>query len=439
MLRRAILLALLPLVSLAQLLPVSNVVVQGGIRPGYTELQTNGMIRWNESLLNHEGWNGTEWAPIAGSVTTNDLAAYLPLAGGTLSGQLNVPYIRPNDTTGGTEGHINFAVDDEGVFGGPWSFAQQPTIPGYINTNNLSTIAGSGLDVVAHQLVVTNRAAAFEELTGSRFVLGQGELSDITDSSQGSFISGIASNVNFRGFSHGSHVIGSFLGPVESGASSFGSSFVGSSPSTSTNKISPANLGNQQRGYFVGTASIGYNNLGQSFSGGSYGASQFGYLRGTATINGHGAMQIMGGVTPGEVYYSTGKGSLLLGPGTNSVDYSILANGPIQTLSGFEGNAAGLTNFPAIFAPIPVSANYTSVSYNFVLADTSSADIFVTLPAANVNSGKVVAARKMSPSNTLYMKTSSGDLVQGVGTVGVVRAGNVIEVISSGGTDWWLK
>jgi len=79
MLRWAILLALLPLVSSAQLLPVSNVVIRGGIAPGYTELQTNGMIRWNQSLLIHEGWNGTEWAPIAGSgsgfpLTNNVLA-----------------------------------------------------------------------------------------------------------------------------------------------------------------------------------------------------------------------------------------------------------------------------------------------------------------------------------------------------------------------------
>lgn len=65
-LRWAILFALLPLVSIGQLTPVSNVVLRGGIAPGYTELQTNGMIRWNQSLLRHEGWNGTIWAPIAG-------------------------------------------------------------------------------------------------------------------------------------------------------------------------------------------------------------------------------------------------------------------------------------------------------------------------------------------------------------------------------------
>lgn len=79
-LRQVILaLALLPLSLQAQLIPVSNVVLRGGLAPGYTELQTNGMIRWNQSLLKHEGWNGTEWAPIAGSgsgfpLTNNVLA-----------------------------------------------------------------------------------------------------------------------------------------------------------------------------------------------------------------------------------------------------------------------------------------------------------------------------------------------------------------------------
>lgn len=54
--------------SFAQLTPVSNVVFQGGIKPGYTDV-TNypGMIRWSETNLIHEGWNGSTWAPIAGS------------------------------------------------------------------------------------------------------------------------------------------------------------------------------------------------------------------------------------------------------------------------------------------------------------------------------------------------------------------------------------
>lgn len=64
--------------ALAQLSPVSNVVFQGGVAPGYTELQTNGMIRWNPASLIHEGWNGAEWAPISGKDSEFPLTNNIP-------------------------------------------------------------------------------------------------------------------------------------------------------------------------------------------------------------------------------------------------------------------------------------------------------------------------------------------------------------------------
>jgi len=132
--------------------------------------------------------------------------------------------IKPAETAGGTEGYIDFAVDDEGVLKGPWRFDLQPTIPGYVNTNNLSTIAGSGLDVVANQLVVTNvagGASTFEELTGTNFLVGVGEVTNI--------------------FGIGNFVAGNVTG---------------------TNQISTGSIGSSQHGRITGTARIDPNNYG---------------------------------------------------------------------------------------------------------------------------------------------------------------------------------
>jgi len=67
----------------------------------------------------------------------------------------------------------------------------------------------------------------------------------------------------------------------------------------------------------------------------------------------------MGGKA-GEVYTTTGSadGSILLGPGTQTNAYGILANGPIESLVGFKGSAANLTNFPSSL--LTVSAGNTN-------------------------------------------------------------------------------
>lgn len=124
---------------------------------------------------------------------------------------------------------------------------------------------------------------------------------------------------------------------------------------------------------------------------------------------------------------------------TNSVSLPLGASNTVLRSTGSSSAPIWAVLDDLSWKLAPISANYTSVAYNFVLADTAASDILITLPSASVNSGKVVAARKMSNSNTLYVRAPSGNLVQGVGTVGVVRAGSVIEVISTGGTNWWLK
>jgi hypothetical protein len=126
-------------------------------------------------------YNGTVWTNYA---RTNLSGIYLPLAGGSVSGELKINYIKPLDSTGGTEGYINLSVDDEGIFAGPWRFDQQPTIPGYLTSTgaaatylplNGGTVTGSMTvarsTTAATVLTITNSGSAS---TGLRVDLGSG-------------------------------------------------------------------------------------------------------------------------------------------------------------------------------------------------------------------------------------------------------------------------
>ena len=65
------------------------------------------------------------------------------------------------------------------------------------------------------------------------------------------------------------------------------------------------------------------------------------------------------GSLPNERYLTTtnARGSILLGPGTNDVAYSVKAAG------GFYGNAANLTNFPSSLLTVSAgNANYWRIT-----------------------------------------------------------------------------
>jgi hypothetical protein len=86
-----------------------------------------------------------------------------------------------------------------------------------------------------------------------------------------------------------------------------------------------------------------------------------------------------------------------------------------------------------------VSGSYTAAVYNLVNADTLSDSTFVYLPPASSTTGGVISARKATTNNFLFVVAGAGDYVQGVATVGLTRAGNVIDLFSDGTTNWWLK
>jgi len=63
-LARIALLLLFPALAGAQLTPVSNVVFRGGIALGYTDVATNGMIRWNPAVTNLEFFRDGSWTNV---------------------------------------------------------------------------------------------------------------------------------------------------------------------------------------------------------------------------------------------------------------------------------------------------------------------------------------------------------------------------------------
>ena len=163
-----------------------------------------------------------------------------------------------------------------------------------------------------------------------RFVVGNGALTNIAANAVGAFqaasISGIAT-----------------IGDGARGASQQGDI-------SGTATIGQLAYGASQQGRISGTANIGTAALG---------AMQIGYLPSgsTANNNGAGAIQLMGDTAGSYLTTGAAEGSILLGPGTNSVAYSVKAAG------GFYGNAAGLTNFPSSLLRVSAAnANYYRIT-----------------------------------------------------------------------------
>jgi hypothetical protein len=229
------------------------------------------------------------------------------------------------------------------VTGAAATYVNTTNLPaGIVTTNNLSTIAGSGLGVESNRLVVTNIPTTFEALTGNNFTLGNGVITNISPTNQGAFLNGV------------------FLSSHSIGTRSYGATMSGLFWANTTNTMGTDNAGTQLKGVFFGSSSIGQSSGGALIRGfirgtatigtGQFGASQIGFLQSNSTatiIQSPGAIQIMGGLSSDETYLTSGgaNGSVLVGPGTNNVAYSVRAAGGF--FGSFNGNAANLTNFPS--------------------------------------------------------------------------------------------
>lgn len=71
----------------------SNTIFPGAITPGYTDVATNGAIRWNPTTSRHQAFNGTNWVDVGTGAAGLQPVGFLPYA-----------YIQ-SDATGGY-GHV---------------------------------------------------------------------------------------------------------------------------------------------------------------------------------------------------------------------------------------------------------------------------------------------------------------------------------------------
>lgn len=110
-------------------------------------------------------WSFTSQPSIPGYLTSTGAASsYFPITGGTVSGSVTVGAANgvSIDNSGVQFYDGSGRIEFDGLeINGAWTFLSQPTIPGYVNTNNLSTIAGSGLGVSGNKLIVTNVPGSF--------------------------------------------------------------------------------------------------------------------------------------------------------------------------------------------------------------------------------------------------------------------------------------
>jgi hypothetical protein len=85
------------------------------------------------------------------------------------------------------------------------------------------------------------------------------------------------------------------------------------------------------------------------------------------------------------------------------------------------------------------SANYNAVANDMVLGNTSGGGFTVTLPLAAANLNKSIRVKKTSADvNTLTIARSGGDLIDGATTQVITFQYTDIEMISDGGTNWWI-
>lgn len=128
--------------------------------------------------------------------------------------------------------------------------------------------------------------------------------------------------------------------------------------------------------------------------------------------------------------YDQGATSIALNEFITNVSYDVGTRTFTIQGSGGGGMSVTVTN---------VMTNYTPVIGDFVLADTSANPITITMPSATNNMGKQISCRIMSSSNLLTIAPVAGDTINGESSIGLSIAGNAVDMISDGFTNWWVK
>lgn len=139
----------------------------------------------------------------------------------------------------------------------------------------------------------------------------------------------------------------------------------------------------------------------------------------------------------GTITNATGSGLLYLGVNgasiTGGLSTAVATNGQWMADVLQYGGSTSRFNF------VSTTTNFSGKYWDFIFADTTAASVTVTLPKASANTNAPLVTKKVAVGNLLLIGAQSGDTVEGTNEIGLSVSGNLIELISDGGTNWWVR
>lgn len=114
--------------------------------------------------------------------------------------------------------------------------------------------------------------------------------------------------------------------------------------------------------------------------------------------------------------------------------------GVFQADSTVKNKFSGVTSFNGVQQAITTkSSDYTVTSSDYtVLVDTTSANVTITLPDANNNTGAVFVIKKIAADNTVTINTTSSQPIDGSLTYTLTSNFSKVTVQSTGGSSWYV-
>jgi len=264
-------------------------------------------------------------------------------------------------------------------------------------------------------------------------------------------------------------ISGSAYGASQSGYNKTGTQTIGSGANGASQS---GNNGGAQtiNNYADGASQSGRNYGTQTIGERAYGAQQRGQINvtATATNNGIGAVQLLD-LTNGQQAVTTagGAGSILLGAGTASNRYAIVAgdgqqshgNGSITAGGGFWGSGAGIPDLVPTNRTITINGttkafdanvsftvdatnavgsetvsnivNSMAPSLSVLYANTAGTSVYATAAGTATDSTKVPTNRLLTINGTTYpMDADMSFTVAGTGWVSAVEASNIVSAMA---------
>lgn len=100
--------------------------------------------------------------------------------------------------------------------------------------------------------------------------------------------------------------------------------------------------------------------------------------------------------------------------------------------------ATGTTTGGNAYTVANKTSSFTAVAWGIYLADSTSGNITVTLPAAGANANTLISIKRMSSANTVTIVGSGSDTVEGAANLVISYKGSTAELVSDSTANWAL-